>query len=762
MNKAITDGLVFMPPKFAAGLDVWSSEDGTPGSATYDGAANAALVSADQDFGGCLELAKTQATQKLRHMGQTPILPGCYLRVTARVKAISGNLPDLRIAAWAGDGSELHVAGLTETGPATTLTAYGQVETITAIIGSGTRTGVDMPWGTVPVYAHIGLDMSGPNGGVVRIDDIEIEDVTSAFIRDMMDWVDVRDYGAMGDGVTDDRAAFEAADTAANGRVVLVPGGSYYLGDHMTFENEVRFQGTLVMPADKRLSLTRNFDLPSYIDAFGDELEGFKRAIAALFNYSDHDSLDMKGRRVEIDAPIDVAAIAGKDSYSTRRVIRNGQISAVASANFDTDTVTSQATYSTTNKFTLTGVTNVANIAVGSLVTGLGVGREVYVRAKNVSAGTLTLSAPLFDAPGTQIYTFHRFKYMLDFSGFQSLGRFVISDVDLQCQGNASGVMLPTGGLIFHVRDCFFTAPKDRGLTSIGDGCQGLLVDRCQFLSNEQPMASQDRTTIAMNVNGNDTKIRDNRVVRFAHFGVWGGSGHMFLGNHFFQGDNEQSGLRQAGIVLTTTNVKTTFTGNYVDNCFIEWTNEHDEDPDHNAELSFGGLTVSDNIFTAIDVVPWFKFFVVKPVGVGHFIHGLNISGNTFKAVGGNIDRVDFVDTTYADLDMSRMRNVTVRANTFNGIGQIIANPVMLQFDEATPAATWVCSFAGFLPFGGRVRNMASVTVENGVQNVALQVVAAMPYAKVEQGGNKDEIHLVWPEPVSGRVQMTARVDNPV
>ena len=84
MNKSITDGLVFMPTEFSAGLDVWSSGDGTPGSTTYDGDPNAALVAADQDFGGCLEIAKTNATQQLRYMGQTVILPGCYLRISAR------------------------------------------------------------------------------------------------------------------------------------------------------------------------------------------------------------------------------------------------------------------------------------------------------------------------------------------------------------------------------------------------------------------------------------------------------------------------------------------------------------------------------------------------------------------------------------------------------------------------------------------------------------------------------------------------------
>ena len=44
MNKAITDGLFLMPPAFQDGLDVWSSETGTPGSVTYDAVATAAAV----------------------------------------------------------------------------------------------------------------------------------------------------------------------------------------------------------------------------------------------------------------------------------------------------------------------------------------------------------------------------------------------------------------------------------------------------------------------------------------------------------------------------------------------------------------------------------------------------------------------------------------------------------------------------------------------------------------------------------------------
>ena len=89
MNKAITDGLVLMPSPFADGLAVWSAGDGTPGSETYATTGNGVFVPADQDFSGCLELLKTQSVTKLRYMGETTLLPGCYLRISTRVKAVS-------------------------------------------------------------------------------------------------------------------------------------------------------------------------------------------------------------------------------------------------------------------------------------------------------------------------------------------------------------------------------------------------------------------------------------------------------------------------------------------------------------------------------------------------------------------------------------------------------------------------------------------------------------------------------------------------
>jgi len=762
MNKAITDGLVLMPPAFSAGLSLWSRSDGTPGSGSYANQPNAAFVPADQDFGGCLELQKISSVQQLRSYAQTPMLPGMYLQVTARVKAVSGALPTVRIAAWAGSVSDTNVALVPQTGPNVSLTSYGEVVTVTAIIATATRAGVDMAWGLTPVYGHFGLDLTGVNGGVVRIDDIKIEDVTSIFLRDMMDWVDVRDYGAIGDGVTDDSAAFTAADAAAKGRTVLVSTGTYFLNTNVTFASSVRFEGTVLMPTQFSLSCTRNYNIDTYEAAFGSEEEGFRRGLQALFYFTDHNEFDLGGRRVLLTQPVDVAAVSGISTLAQRRVLSHGMIEAASATAWDDDVTTSVATYTpASNGLRLTDVVNVANIPVGARITGTGVGREVYVRDKDIAAGTITLSRPMWGAAGTRPFTFTRYKYLLDFSGFSSLSRFELHDIELQCNGRSSGVNLPPAGSIFRFDDCVFNKPKDRGITSTGSGCQGMMVDRCQFLSNEQPLRAQDRMTIALNVNANDPKLRNSRIVRFAHFAVLAGSGNIITGNHFFQGDGETAGVRRAGLVFTTTNIKTLVVGNYIDNCFIEWGNEHDSEPDFQSEFSFGGLTITGNIFTCSDVSVSMRFVVMKPYGPGHFINGFAMSENVFRTVNTNIDRVDGVDTTHATLDFSRFRNISVSDNGFNGINQIVQSPVMIEHVQNTEADTWAVSSAGFLPFGARVRNVQSLVVEGAATTVANVKNYAMPYVNVEQGVNKDEANLHWPTPLKGKVHVTMRCDNP-
>ncbi|MDB6453773.1 glycosyl hydrolase family 28-related protein [Falsirhodobacter sp. 20TX0035] len=759
MNKAITDGLVLMPPAFSQGLSLWSRADGEPGQASYAGQANAAYVPSDQDFAGCMELLKQETTQKLRCFQSIPFQPGLYLRVTARIKAISGTFPTVRIAAWAGDAKGKAVS-VPLTGPEVTLKSYGQVVEVTAIIGSGNRKGVDMVWGTAPVYSHLGLDLTGPNGGVVRIDDIVVEDVTSVFLRDMLGMVDVRDYGALGDGVTDDRAAFLAADAATNGQRLFVSPGTYYIASHLTLNSRVRFEGMLKMPDAMRLACTHNFDLDTYAAAFGGEYQGFRKALQALFHFTNHVSLDLSGRIVDIPEPVDVAALSGLANFEQRRVLTNGQLNAVQSASWTTGVVTSVATYSTSNPYRLTDVANVASIAVGSHVRGPGIPREIYVKSVDVGAGTVELNLPPGATVGTRTLTFSRFKYMLDFSGFSKFSKFEITDVEMQCNGYCSAIMLQPAGTIFRLAHSVINKPLDRGITSIGTGCQGLILDENQFLSNEQAVNAGDRTSIALNINANDVKLRDNRVVRFAHFVVAHGSGHIFIGNHFFQGDGETS-VRRAGVVMTEMNCKTLFTGNYVDNCFLEWTNEHDVAPEFASEFSYGGLTITGNIFMASGVLPSFRWLVVTPRGAGHFINGLSVMGNAFRTVNAAVDRVDMADETYATLNHSRFRNTVFLSNTFNGVTQATFSPVTVEHAQNTASATWTVDSGGFLPFGGYARNVTAVIAKGAITDSSGRTQLPAPWTEAEQGSAKTAVNLRWMQAVKGVAQVTLRCDNP-
>ncbi|WP_170452330.1 glycosyl hydrolase family 28-related protein [Ruegeria arenilitoris] len=760
MNKAITDGIVFTPPQFANGLDVWSSGDGTPGSPTYDGSGTGVFVPADAEFGGCLEILKVNPTQQLRYMGQTPLLPGCYLQIKARVKAISGPLPQVRIAGWAGGAGDVHLSGLTEQGPAIQLSGYGVVHEVTAIVGIGQRPGVDMPWGISALYGHFGLDIEGANGALVRIDDIEITDVTGVFLRDMISLVDVRDYGALGDGVTDDSAAFEAADQAARGRRIYVPQGTYHLAQDVGLDAEVDFEGTVTMPDDKMLLLTKNFDLPTYISAFGDEALAFKKAFQALLNNSDHESLDLGGRKISVSEPIDMqAAVPNRGSYSTRRVIRNGQFDVKSSASWDTETFTSVATYDPADPYKLSGVANVANIPLGSLVQGSGVGREIYVRSKDEGAGEITLNAPIYDAAGTQTFTFVAFKYLLDFSGFSALQKFAMEDIEFQCNGRCSAIRLSPGGNTFVLKNCFVSRPLDRGITSIGVGCQGMLIDGCQFLSSEESLDVPDRSSIAINANANDVKLRHNRAVRFHHFAVLGGDNNLVLGNHFFQGDSVPNGVRNAGLVMIGAYNSSSIADNYIDNCFIEWSNERDAEPDYTSGYSFSAMSITDNIFYSSDVAPWFAYIVVRPHGVGHFLNGMTVTGNKFRTANGSIDRVDKVDTTFADLNPDRHVNVTFADNTYHNVTLKTANPLRVRHEQNTAASAWTVDSDGAFPFGGQARSCDSVVVLDGLRTAFGTLRYTAPYVQLQQGTNQDQIKLRWSEALSGEVSVIMRIE---
>ncbi len=760
MNKAITEGLDFMPPAFIDGLSVWSSGDGTPGSVRYSNDPNGTLVASDQDFGPCIEIVKAASPQRLRYAGETPILPGCYLEVTARVKLISGPFPTVRISAFAGDVNGDALNGVNRSGPQISLDQYGRVYTVRAIVGSGDRTGVDMVWGTTPVYGHFGLDIEGSDGAVVRVESIEIRDMTSVFHRKLMDWVDVRDYGAIGDGITNDAAAFETADAAADGRDVIVPAGSYFLGKNITMLSRVRFEGTIVQAANHAFILRSNFDYPTYVDAFGDERIALMKALQSLFGFSDHESLNLGGRRIQLSEPIDVAAaVPAISNFGNRRAIRNGQLEATDSAGWDPEIVNSNANYSDANPLQLTNVANVASVPVGSLIEGFGVGRDVYVRARDIGAQTLTLSNPLGRAQALQTYTFTRYKYLLDFNGIQRINAFNIDDVEFLCNRRANGILLPDDGITWGIRDCWFTRPRTRAISSPGKACQGISIDRNQFIAPDDDVLVPDRNSTAFNVNANDAKIRNNRCVQFKHFCILNGGGNLIVGNHFWQLDNDADGENTAGIVFTRPSCKSTITGNYIDNMSIEMTNEHAPNGNINS-AGFGKLTITGNIFTAQLVPDRFTFIKVRVRGNGWTLNGITVTDNTFKMFNGStIDRIDELDTSFGSVNHAATRDVTFTGNSFERVRDKTENPVTISHTQTTANAAWVVLFGNYLPFGGFTLGVDGIVAHSQIETSGGTDVYDNPWVNVRHGSADNQVQVRWSTPVVGTVQVRARCD---
>ena len=87
----------------------------------------------------------------------------------------------MRVAAWPGGAQGRRVDGLPMAGPLLAVPAHGGVCEIRAVIGRDAWPGVDLVWDARVLYAHVGLDVEGPAGAVVRIESVEVRDVTRRF-----------------------------------------------------------------------------------------------------------------------------------------------------------------------------------------------------------------------------------------------------------------------------------------------------------------------------------------------------------------------------------------------------------------------------------------------------------------------------------------------------------------------------------------------------------------------------------------------------
>lgn len=198
------------------------------------------------------------------------------------------------------------------------------------------------------------------------------------------------------------------------------------------------------------------------------------------------------------------------------------------------------------------------------------------------------------------------------------------------------------------------------------------------------------------------------------------------------------------------------------DNNAIEWTNEYHANPNFSGNaLSFGALTITGNTFLCSNTVAWFSFIVIKPYGSGHFVHGLTVSGNVFKADINRITRIERVDDTHAGLDLTRMRNIRFEGNTFTGVDTFCANPLQLTHSQASVAQQWTIPTGDQLPLGGWAKNVDSVVATSSILDSGNAYRGEMPWLQARQGADEKSLRVNWPRPVRGSVTVRLRMDNP-
>jgi hypothetical protein len=164
-------------------------------------------------------------------------------------------------------------------------------------------------------------------------------------------------------------------------------------------------------------------------------------------------------------------------------------------------------------------------------------------------------------------------------------------------------------------------------------------------------------------------------------------------------------------------------------------------------------------VFTCNNTADWFNWLVIKPFGTGHYIQGLNVTGNVFRSLNGSIDRVEHIDTSYADLDYGKMVNIVFQGNTFNGVTEPVYNPATLRMSQNTASKDWILDTEHRLPFSGYVRTVEAVTLLDPIENASGGKVYESPHVTLNYGTDNTQAKIEWSEPTTGTISVVARMD---
>lgn len=558
--------------------------------------------------------------------------------------------------------------------------------------------------------------------------------------------VDVRAFGAAGDGKADDSAAFERAAASAGPGGIVVPEGLFRLARDVVLDVPVSCAGRIEQPPGCRLVLRRNLDYPSYAAAFGPEA-ALERAVAGLLAAEGPASLDLRGERIALDRPLDVARWAGPLAAGGRKTIRNGTIAAAPGPGWEIEDLRSRARFDPARPGMLSGVAEIERIRPGAAVTGPGLGRGLLVGAIDRETQRARLSRPGWGDADFALYTFRRTGYALDFSGLERLGELGLEDIRLELGDLAGGVLLPARHGRLRATRLAVCAPSGAGLAALG-GDGDLDLDQCRVESG----AAEG----ALGVSGAGARLRLAGCV-FEGFGVaaiLGGRGNLVTGCRFAGGGTG----RATALLVTRRDARLQAVGNAFDGCGIDWTDEHEPRFDTGRKAGFGGLGLLGNAFEASDVAAHESWLILRAHRRAQPIRDLAVIGNSFAAWGGGAARAETVCATGAPLDLADMRGINWHGNVCRGVEHPAANPVTREFAVKIPLRVWTLAPRPLLPFGAVPVDVVSV-VGIDLRSASGEPVRDSPAAEIAPETGR--VRLRFARPVSGRVRVTLRCDRP-
>ena len=387
------------------------------------------------------------------------------------------------------------------------------------------------------------------------------------------DIINVKDFGAVGDGVTDDTAAIQAAINASNNvEPVLIPKGNYVLKSTITAFCPVIFNGVISVSS---LSSVR-FKLKSQPIVFNDYRKiymgtewtnpnsllagiALQRAVDELAESPRYHTLDGEGASIALGHSIKVNSFPAL--FGRFKTIQN--LTVVLSAGFGIRDTTTQAV-------------------------------------------TTSAQAYAFDINAPTTSAFFGFSF---------------NNVTIYGQKNGNGIYygIQDNNQESSIVNCNFTNFYNKGIKSI----HPLSISKCRLTGGEYNLRDADRITTGIELYAGDSEIIDT-TVSYCKTGIYAEGASLTLMNvHSFNGstDNESPILW-----VNNPNADMRATGCYFDNGPI-WIY-----PLSSVSDTFGRCTFDSSVFTWAGKSAGNRSWIVaKPTQSGAKLRGIITTGCQFR-----------------------------------------------------------------------------------------------------------------------------------